>query len=126
MDQNKLYKVKISEEAQRELGNIVSYVALNSIQAARVLKKDIVAEISSLKLFPERTLSPSVRKMNREEAECVLAYINLYRERDHMSRLPVVMPTGLVRLCYSISWGVDDNYWMFMNSFINSPKRSRP
>ena len=55
MDQNKLYKVKISEEAQRELGNIVSYVALNSIQAARVLKKDLVAEISSLKLFPERT-----------------------------------------------------------------------
>ena len=55
MDQNKLYKVKISEEAQREVGNIVSYVALNSIQAARVLKKDIVAEISSLKLFPERT-----------------------------------------------------------------------
>ena len=55
MDQNKLYKVKISEEAQRGLGNIVSYVALNSIQAARVLKKDLVAEISSLKLFPERT-----------------------------------------------------------------------
>ena len=55
MDQNKLYKVKISEEAQRVLGNIVSYVALNSIQAARVLKKDLVAEISSLKLFPERT-----------------------------------------------------------------------
>ena len=40
MDQNKLYKVKISEEAQRGLGNIVSYVALNSIQAARILKKD--------------------------------------------------------------------------------------
>ena len=55
MDQNKLYKVKISEEAQRGLGNIVSYVALNSIQAARALKKDLVAEISSLKLFPERT-----------------------------------------------------------------------
>lgn len=55
MDQNKLYKVKISEEAQRGLGNIVSYVALNSIQAARILKKDLVAEISSLKLFPERT-----------------------------------------------------------------------
>ena len=55
MDQNKLYKVKISEEAQRGLGNIVSYVALNSIQAARVLKKDLVAEISSLKLCPERT-----------------------------------------------------------------------
>ena len=55
MDQNKLYKVKISEEAQRGLGNIVSYVALNSIQAVRVLKKDLVAEISSLKLFPERT-----------------------------------------------------------------------
>ena len=55
MDQHKLYKVKISEEAQRGLGNIVSYVALNSIQAARVLKKDLVAEISSLKLFPERT-----------------------------------------------------------------------
>ena len=55
MDQNKLYKVKISEEAQRELGNIVSYVALNSIQAARVLKKDIDEEINSLKLFPERT-----------------------------------------------------------------------
>ena len=54
MDKNKLYKVKISEEAQRGLGNIVSYVALNSIQAARVLKKDLVAEISSLKLFPER------------------------------------------------------------------------
>ena len=55
MDQNKLYKVKISEEAQRGLGNILSYVALNSIQAARILKKDLVAEISSLKLFPERT-----------------------------------------------------------------------
>ena len=55
MDQNKLYKVKISEEAQRGLGNIVSYVALNSIQAARILKKDLVAEISSWKLFPERT-----------------------------------------------------------------------
>ena len=55
MDQNKLYEVKISEEAQRGLGNIVSYVALNSIQAARILKKDLVVEISSLKLFPERT-----------------------------------------------------------------------
>lgn len=55
MDQKKLYKVKISEEAQRGLGNILSYVALNSIQAARILKKDLVAEISSLKLFPERT-----------------------------------------------------------------------
>ena len=55
MVQNKLYKVKISEEAQRGLGRIVSFVALNSIQAARVLKKDIVAEISSLTLLPERT-----------------------------------------------------------------------
>ena len=55
MDKNKLYKVRISEEAQRGLGRIVSFVALNSIQAARVLKKDIIAEISSLKLFPERT-----------------------------------------------------------------------
>ena len=55
MVQNKLYEVKISEEAQRGLGRIVSFVALNSIQAARVLKKDIIAEISSLKLFPERT-----------------------------------------------------------------------
>ena len=54
MVQNKLYEVKISEEAQRGLGRIVSFVALNSIQAARVLKKDIVAEISSLKMFPER------------------------------------------------------------------------
>ena len=52
---NKLYKVKISEEAQRGLGRIVSFVALNSIQAARELKKDLVAEISSLKLLPERT-----------------------------------------------------------------------
>ena len=55
MDQNKLYKVKISEEAQRGLGRIVSFIALNSIQAARLLKKDLVAEISSLKLLPERT-----------------------------------------------------------------------
>ena len=55
MVQNKLYKVKISEESQRGLGRIVSFVALNSIQAARVLKKDIVAEISSLKFLPERT-----------------------------------------------------------------------
>ena len=55
MVQNKLYKIKISEEAQRGLGRIVSFVALNSIQAARVLKKDIVAEISSLKFLPERT-----------------------------------------------------------------------
>ena len=52
---NKLYNVKISEEAQRGLGRIVSFVALNSIQAARLLKKDLVAEISSLKLLPERT-----------------------------------------------------------------------
>ena len=52
---NKLYKVKISEEAQRGLGRIVSFIALNSIQAARLLKKDLVAEISSLKLLPERT-----------------------------------------------------------------------
>ena len=52
---NKLYKVKISEEAQRGLGRIVSFVALNSIPAARLLKKDLVAEISSLKLLPERT-----------------------------------------------------------------------
>ena len=55
MVQNKLYEVKISEEAQRGLGKIVSFVALNSIQAAKLLKKDIVAEISSLKMFPERT-----------------------------------------------------------------------
>ena len=55
MVQNKLYKVKISEEAQRGLGRIVSFIALNSIQAARLLKKDLVAEISSLKLLPERT-----------------------------------------------------------------------
>ena len=55
MVQNKLYEVKVSEEAQRGLGKIVSFVALNSIQAARALKKDIVAEISSLKFFPERT-----------------------------------------------------------------------
>ena len=54
MVQNKLYEVKISEEAQRGLGKIVSFVALNSIQAAKLLKKDIVAEISSLKMFPER------------------------------------------------------------------------
>ena len=52
---NKLYKVKISEEAQRGLGRIVSFIALNIIQAARLLKKDLVAEISSLKLLPERT-----------------------------------------------------------------------
>ena len=52
---NKLYKVKISEEAQRGLGRIVSFIALNSIQTARLLKKDLVAEISSLKLLPERT-----------------------------------------------------------------------
>ena len=52
---NKLYKVKISEEAQRGLGRIVSFIALNSIQAARLLKKDLFAEISSLKLLPERT-----------------------------------------------------------------------
>ena len=52
---NKLYKVKISEEAQRGLGRIVSFIALNSIQTARELKKDLVAEISSLKLLPERT-----------------------------------------------------------------------
>ena len=52
---NKLYKVKISEEAQRGLGRIVRFIALNSIQAARLLKKDLVAEISSLKLLPERT-----------------------------------------------------------------------
>ena len=55
MVQNKLYKVRISEEAQRGLGKIIGYVAINSVQAARTLKKDIVAEISSLKLFPERT-----------------------------------------------------------------------
>ena len=55
MVQNKLYEVKISEEAQRGLGRIVSFVALYSIQAARVLKKDIIAGISSLRLFPERT-----------------------------------------------------------------------
>ena len=54
MVQNKLYEVKISEEAQRGLGKIVSFVALNSIQAAKLLKKDIVAEISSLKMFLER------------------------------------------------------------------------
>ena len=52
---NKLYKVKISEEAQRGLGRIVSFIALNSIQAARELKKVLVAEISSLKFLPERT-----------------------------------------------------------------------
>ena len=52
---NKLYKVKISEEAQRGLGRIVSFIALNSIQAARLLKKDLVPEISSLTLLPERT-----------------------------------------------------------------------
>ena len=39
MVQNKLYEVKISEEAQRGLGRIVSFVALNSIQAAKLLKK---------------------------------------------------------------------------------------
>ena len=55
MVQSKLYKVKISEEAQRGLGKIIGYVAINSVQAARTLKKDIVAEISSLKLFPEQT-----------------------------------------------------------------------
>ena len=55
MVQSKLYKVKISEEAQRGLGKIIGYVAINNVQAARTLKKDIVAEFSSLKLFPERT-----------------------------------------------------------------------
>ena len=55
MVQSKLYKVKISEEAQRGLGKIIGYVAINSIQAVRTLKKDIVAEISSLNLFPQRT-----------------------------------------------------------------------
>ena len=55
MVQNKLYEVRISEEAQRGLGRIVSFIALNSIQDARELKKDLVAEISSLKLLPERT-----------------------------------------------------------------------
>ena len=55
MVQNKLYKVRISEEAQRGLGRIVSFIELNSIQAARELKKDLLAEISSLKFLPERT-----------------------------------------------------------------------
>lgn len=55
MVQSNLYKVKISEEAQRGLGKIIGYVAINSVQAARTLKKDIVAEISSLKLFSEQT-----------------------------------------------------------------------
>ena len=55
MVQSKLYKVKISEEAQRGLGKIIGYVAINNVKAARTLKKDIVAEISSLKLFLERT-----------------------------------------------------------------------
>ena len=48
MVQSKLYKVKISEEAQRGLGKIIGYVAINNVKAARTLKKDIVAEISSL------------------------------------------------------------------------------
>ena len=55
MVQSKLYKVKISEEAQRGLGKIIGYVAINNVKAARTLKKDIVAEISSLKLFTERS-----------------------------------------------------------------------
>ena len=55
MVQNKLYEVKISEEAQRGLGRIVSFIALNSVQAVRELKKDIITEISSLKFLPERT-----------------------------------------------------------------------
>ena len=44
-----------TETPERRGSRIVSFVALNSIQAARVLKKDIIAEISSLKLFPEKT-----------------------------------------------------------------------
>ena len=55
MVQSKLYKVKISEEAQRGLGKIIGYVAINNVKAARTLKKDIVAEISALYLFPQRT-----------------------------------------------------------------------
>ncbi len=54
MVETKLYKVLISNEAKRSLGNIVSYVAANSIHAASQLRKDIITEISSLKIFPER------------------------------------------------------------------------
>ena len=54
MVQNKLYKVIISSEAKHGLGIIIRYVATNSIQASRKLRQDIIAEIKSLQLFPDR------------------------------------------------------------------------
>ena len=54
MVQNKLYKVIISSEAKHGLEIIIRYVATNSIQASRKLRQDIIAEIKSLQLFPER------------------------------------------------------------------------
>lgn len=50
----KRYKLIISAKARDVLGEVVAFIALNSSDNAKMVKKEIIEGIKSLEVFPER------------------------------------------------------------------------
>ena len=54
MENLKQYKVIVSDKAREALGEIIAYIAADSLQNAQSIKADIIKAIRSLSVLPER------------------------------------------------------------------------
>lgn len=54
MEKLKLYKVVVADKAKEALGEIIAYIAADSLQNAQSVKTEIIKALNSLAVLPER------------------------------------------------------------------------
>ena len=54
MENLKLYKVVVADKAKEALGEIIAYIAADSLQNAQSVKTGIIKALNSLAVLPER------------------------------------------------------------------------
>lgn len=54
MENLKLYKVVVADKAKEALGEIIAYIAADSLQNAQSVKTEIIKALNSLAVLPER------------------------------------------------------------------------
>ena len=54
MENLKLYKVVVADKAKEALGEIIAYIAADSLQNAKSVKTEIIKALNSLAVLPER------------------------------------------------------------------------
>ena len=87
MTAEKQYKVIVSEKAYDTLSQIVSYIALDSIEAATKVKNEIISAMRSLSVLPHRApfLEGAFIPYNKYRKLVVLRrYLIIYQCRDNV------------------------------------------